>query len=178
MRWAALLKGVNVGGNRTLPMTELKRFVEGLGHCDVRTLLASGNVVFGADEQDPARLEARLAAEAKAMIGIDTDWLVRSHADLAAIVAANPFPDAATAHPNHLLVTFHRDPLPAALIDEAVAVHDGPERLAASGRELFVDYPHGIGRSALHRVIAKLRFPKIATARNWNTVTKLAALTA
>ena len=178
MRWAALLKGVNVGGNRKLPMAELKRFVEGLGHRDVATLLASGNVVFDADEVDPARLEASLGAEAKARLGLDTDWLVRSHADLAAVIAANPFPDAAEAHPNHLLVTFHRDRFPMALVEEVAALHDGPERLAAQGRELFVDYPHDIGHSTLHRVTAKLRFPRLATARNWNTVTKLLELTA
>ena len=178
MRWAALLKGVNVGGNRKLPMAELTRFVAGLGHRDVKTLLASGNVVFDAEERDGTALEAVLAREAKTMLGLDTEWLVRSHDELAAIVAANPFPDAAEAHPSHLVVVFHRDPFPAALIDDVAAIYAGNERLAAQGRELFVDYPDDIGHSKLPQAMAKLKFPKIATGRNWNTVLKLAAMTA
>ena len=65
MRWAALLKGVNVGGNRKLPMADLRAFLEGLGLDDVKTLLASGNAVFDAGEKDAATLEARLEREAK-----------------------------------------------------------------------------------------------------------------
>lgn len=174
MRWAALLKGVNVGGNRKLPMADLRDFLAGLGLTDVKTLLASGNAVFDSDEKDAAKLEARLEHEARVKLGLDTGWLVRSHAELAAIVKANPFPDAAKAHPNHLLVHFHREPLPSNLLPRA---HDGPERLAAHGRELFVDYPDDVGHSKLPQSMNKAKFPKLATARNWNTVLKLVELT-
>ena len=175
MRWAALLKGVNVGGNRKLPMADLRDFLAGLGLGDAKTLLASGNAVFDADEQDAAKLETRLEQEAKARLGLDTGWLLRSHADLVAVVGANPFPDAAKEHPSHLLVHFHRDPFPPALLD--ALVHDGPERLAATGRELFVDYPDDVGHSKLPQAMGKAKFPRLATARNWNTVLKLVELT-
>lgn len=175
-RWAALLKGVNVGGNRKLPMAELKAFIEGLGFTDVKTLLASGNVVFSASETDAARLEAAIEKAAAEAIGLTTDFLLRDAAELDAIIAANPFPDAARDHPNHLLVVFHREPFPAALAERVAEVHDGPERLRAVGRELYIDYPDDIGHSTLHRPMAKLKFPKLATARNWNTVGKLRAL--
>lgn len=174
MRWAALLKGVNVGGNRKLPMAGLRDFLAGLGLTDVKTLLVSGNAIFDSDEKDAAKLEAYLEGEAKAKLGLDTGWLLRSHADLAAVVEANPFPDAARAHPNHLLVHFHRDPFPKNLLPLA---HDGPERLAAQGRELFVDYPEDVGHSKLPQAMSKAKFPKLATARNWNTVLKLVELT-
>lgn len=177
-RVAALLKGVNVGGNRKLPMAELKAFVAGLGYGDVATLLASGNVVFDPANAEPAALETSLAAAAKATLGLDTAWFVRSHDDLAATIAANPFADAARDHPNHLLVTFHRAAFPAALIATLASVYAGPERLAGVGRELFVDFPDDVGHSKLHQATARLKFPKEATARNWNTVVKLAALTA
>lgn len=175
MRWAALLKGVNVGGNRKLPMAELRGFLERLGLGDVKTLLASGNAIFDAEERDAAKLEARLEKAARADLGLDTAWLLRSHAELAAIVKANPFPDAAKAHPNHLLVHFHREPFPAALLDGFT--HDGPERLVALGRELFVDYPEDVGHSKLPQAMNKAKFPKLASARNWNTVLKLVELT-
>ena len=175
-RWAALLKGVNVGGNRKLPMAELKLFLEGLGLTDVKTLLASGNAVFSTRETDAAALESRIEKAAVAQIGLTTDFLLRDAKDLDAIIAANPFPDAAKDHPNHLLVVFHRDSFPAGLTEQAMALNEGPERLHAIGRELYIDYPHDIGHSTLHKAMAKLKFPKVATARNWNTVGKLRAL--
>lgn len=174
MRWAALLKGVNVGGNRKLPMADLRKFVEGLGFIDVKTLLASGNVVFDAEEKDAAKLEKKLETAAAKELGLNTDFLLRSAVDLKKIIAANPFPDAAKDHPNHLMVVFYRDPFDAALLK--ALDHDGPERLAAKGRELFIDYPDDIGHSTLHKATARAKFPKLATARNWNTVNKLAAL--
>ena len=173
MRWAALLKGVNVGGNRKLPMADLRAFMEGQGCHEVRTLLASGNAVFDGGGE-AVEWEARLGAAARDRLGLDTEWLVRSGVEMAAVVAANPFPDAATARPQHLLMVFHREPFPAGLID--ALVHDGPERMAAVGRELFVDYPAGIGESTLAKAMARARFPTTATARNWNTVGKLAAM--
>jgi uncharacterized protein (DUF1697 family) len=175
MRWAVLLKGLNIGGKR-LPMPELKAFLEGLGFADVKTLLASGNAVFTADEKDEGKLEAKIEKAAADQLNLKTDWLVRDHAELAAIVKANPFPDAARVHPNHLLVHFHREAFPEALLDGFTP--SGPERLAAHGRELYVDYPDDVGHSKLPQEMAKAKFPKLATARNWNTVTKLVELTA
>lgn len=174
MRWAALLKGVNVGGNRKLPMADLRAFLTGLGFTDVKTLLASGNAVFDADEKDATKLEMHLEQQARAKLGLDTAWLLRSNADLAAVVKANPFPEAAREHPSHLLVHFHRDPFPINLLPLA---HDGPERLAAHGRELFVDYPDDVGHSKLPLSMSKAKFPRLATARNWNTLLKLVELT-
>lgn len=174
-RWAGLLRGVNVGG-RKLPMAELKALVEALGFEDVRTLLASGNIVFSAKgEADAIERQLETALEAH---GLKTDVLVRDREELAAILAANPFPEAARAHPNHLLVHFHRDPVPGAPMARLPEVHDGPERLHAIGRELYVDYPEDVGHSKLPQGMAKAKFPKIATARNWNTVNKLAAMLA
>ena len=175
-RWAALLKGVNVGGNRKLPMADLKAFLEGLGLTDVKTLLASGNVVFSAKESDAAALEARIEKAAAEQIGLTTEFLLRDAADLDRVIAANPFAQAAADHPNHLLVAFHRDAFPAGLAEAAMQLNEGPERLHAIGRELYIDYPEDIGHSTLHKAMAKLKFPKVATARNWNTVGKLRAL--
>jgi uncharacterized protein (DUF1697 family) len=176
MRWAALLKGINIGGKK-IPMTELKALVEGMGCHDAKTLLASGNVVFSCDEKDGAALEKALEA-ALAAYGLKTDVVVRNHDELTAVIDANPFPDAARAHPNHLLVSFHRDPVPDGLIGKIPDIYDGPERLKAIGRELYIDYPDDVGHSKLPQAMAKLKFPKIATMRNWNTVGKLRDLLA
>lgn len=174
MRWAALLKGVNLNG-RKLPMADLKALVEALGYREVATLLASGNVVFACDETDGAKVEATLEAALDAY-GLKTDVVVRSTTDLQAILAANPFPEAALARPNHVVVLFHRESVPAGLLDALPEIYQGRETLIARGRELYVDYIDGIGASKLPQAMAKLKFPRIATARNWNTVVKLAAL--
>jgi uncharacterized protein (DUF1697 family) len=174
MRWAALLKGINLNG-RKLPMADLKALVEAVGYGDVKTLLASGNVVFACEETDGAKVEATLEAALDAH-GLRTDIVVRSAGDLDAIIAANPFPDAARDRPSHVVVLFHRDPVPAALLAAIPAIYAGRERLVALERELYADYIDGIGESKLPQAMAKLKFPKVATARNWNTVVKLAAL--
>lgn len=176
MRWAALLKGINIGGKK-IPMTELKALVEGLGCHDVKTLLASGNVVFSCDEKNGAALEKTLEV-ALAAHGLKTDVVVRNHAELTAVIDDNPFADAAREHPNHLLVSFHRDPVPDGLIEKIPDIYDGPERLEAIGRELYIDFPDDVGHSKLPQAMAKLKFPKIATMRNWNTVGKLRDLLA
>jgi uncharacterized protein (DUF1697 family) len=176
MRWAALLRGVNVGGNRKLPMADLKRLVEGLGFTRAETLLASGNVVFDAAEKDGARLEELLEREAKARLRLETDFLVRDAAELKAAVAANPFADAAGERPRHLLVVFTRAPFPADLPDRIAGIYEGPERIAIEDRHLYIDYVEGQGRSKLPQAMAKLKLPRAATGRNWNTVLKLAAM--
>ena len=173
-RWAALLRGVNLGGRKLLS-ADLKALAEALGYARVETLLASGNVVF--DSADAAaqiveKLEAALLAH-----GLKTDIMVRDLAEMRAVIAANPYPQAAADHPSHMLVTFHRDPFPA---DSLARLEPGPERLHAIGRELYADYisQQGMRDSKLLQTMGKAKFPKIATARNWNTVNKLAEMLA
>lgn len=176
MRWAALLKGINAGVK--LPMADLRAFLADQGMTDVKTLLASGNAVFTATEADGAKLEAALGKAAKDKLGLTTDWFLRNHAELSAIAHANPFPEEIKAHPNHVQIFFHHDDVDAALIDAVAKIYDGPERLHAIGRELYIDYPDDIGHSKLPQAMAKVKFPKAATARNWNTLVKLIELTA
>lgn len=173
-RWAALLQGVNVGG-RQLAMADLRRMLADLGFENPRTLLASGNAVFDAKETDSAKLEALLGRAFEARLGFRTDFLLRDAADLAAIRRDNPFPDVARERPSQLLVSFAREAVPADLPDRVAAVYGGPERLAVVGRELYIDFPEGQGRSQLGPAMAKLKLGGVSTGRNWNTVVKLAA---
>jgi uncharacterized protein (DUF1697 family) len=176
MRWAALLRGVNVGGNRRLPMADLRKLIEALGFERVQTLLASGNVLFDAAGEDGSQLESMLEREAKARLGLETDFLLRDAAEMQAAIAANPFADVAEARPSSLLVVFAREPQPADLPERIAAIYDGPERLAVGGRHLYVDFVEGQGDSKLPQAMAKLKLAKAATGRNWNTVMKLAAM--
>jgi uncharacterized protein (DUF1697 family) len=176
-RWAALLRGVNLGGRKLLS-TDLKAITESQGYARVETLLASGNVVFDCAESGP-EIERRLEA-AFLQHGLKTDVIVRDLDEMRAAIAANPYSEAAIDHPSHVLVTFHRDTFPEGPIERHAEIHLGPERMQAIGRELYVDYTsqQAMRDSKLLQTMAKAKFPKIATARNWNTVNKLAAMLA
>ena len=167
-----LLRGVNVGGNRKLAMSDLRTWAEGLGFAGVRTLLQSGNLLLDHAGEGGAALEQRLESAVAAALGLSTDFIVRTPEEMEAVIAHNPFPEAAEADPSRLLVTFLKQP-PAAEAVAAVLAEAArqPEQVRADGREVYVVYPSGAGDSKL-----KLNFRVPGTARNWNTVRKLAAM--
>lgn len=163
--FVALLRAVNVGGTGKLPMTELAAMCEAAGFARVRTYIASGNVVFASalDEAGvKVALERRLAAYAGKPVGV----LVRTAAEMAGVLAANPFPDAA---PNRTVAIFLDAAPPAAAL--ADVRHRTSERLALGRREVYVAYGDAMADSRL--VVPAAR---AGTARNLNTVAKLAAL--
>ncbi len=171
----ALLRGVNMGGHKPVSMAGLRAWAETLGLQDVRTLLQSGNLVFRGGAKRGAALEATLEAAAIRGLGLETNFHVRTAAELQVIVARNPFPDAAKNDPARLVVVFLKAaPAPAA-VASLVAAIPGREQLRADGRQLYVVYPDGQGTSKLPALIDRMLKAR-GTARNWNTVTKLAAL--
>jgi uncharacterized protein (DUF1697 family) len=175
MRYAVLLRGVNVGGNRKVAMADLRRVLESLGHTDVATYLQSGNAVVTAAESDPAKLERRIEKALSTQLGIDTRVLVRSHDELAAAIEANPFPDA-VKEPRLLHVAFlDRDPTPAARRRIAPDAYL-PDEFRFGERAIYLRYAEGAGRSKLSQAPWD-RLGVVATARNWNTVVELARRT-
>ncbi len=176
-RWIALLRAVNVGGNNKVPMAELRALMADLGVPGARTLLQSGNLVFTAPGT-AAEWGARLEAEIAARIGPRIDVMLRDAAEWTALMAANPFPDTAEARPNRLLVTA----LKSAPEEEAARALEasvtGPERLRVIGREIFVAYNDAMVESRLTNGVIEKALGRRGTARNWNTVGKLAVLAA
>lgn len=172
-----LLRGVNVGGNRKLPMADLRAFVEGLGFQEVSTLLQSGNLVFESNGQrDDATLATFLETEAHRQLGLHTTFLVRTVAEWRGIIARNPYPEAAVTAPNHLLVRFSRTPPAAGAAEAWAKLAVGDERFQVDDRHLYAVLPHGVGDSKLATMLMNPRFGPDATCRNWNTVTKLGTL--
>jgi len=164
-RYVALLRAVNVGGTGKLPMADLKSICLDAGLTRVETYIASGNVVFeskNAAAKVKVQLEARLLAYAKKPIGV----VLRTAAEMAGILKANPFPKT---EPKFTYAIFLDQRPPRDALEQAVGQSDEEMRLGA--REIFVHYPSGMGRS-------KLRIPaaKMGTARNMNTVAKLAEM--
>jgi len=161
----ALLRAVNVGGTGKVAMTDLKDMAAEIGLKSPRTLLQSGNLVFESETDDGSDLEALLEREAEARLGLRTEFLLRTPAAWRALIEANPFPAEARRNPSHLLVVFMKAPPDPAPVEAAA---DGlPETVKVRGREAYVVYPEGMGRS-------KLKLPVRGTGRNWNTVLKLA----
>ena len=171
----ALLRGVNVGGNRLVSMSVLRGLLSDLGLGNPQSLLQSGNLVFEAGGP-AAAIERRLEQEAASRLGLATDFMVRSAADWRRVISRNPFPEMASADPAHLVVVFlKRAPRPAAVVALRDSI-DGRERLACDGRQLYVTYPDGIGTSRLNGIVIERTLGTRGTARNWNTVLKLAAM--
>lgn len=161
----ALLRAVNVGGTGKMPMSDLRALCADAGLADVRTYIQSGNVVFRsalAEADVQAALEARLSAYA----GGPMQVILRSARAMAEILARNPFPEAA---PNRVGVLFLDTDAPVDPAAGAKGRRD--EEIVAGGREIFVHFPSGMGRS-------RLRLPQMdsGTLRNLNTVRKLDAL--
>ena len=162
-QYVALLRAVNVGGTGKLPMAELRTMCESIGFAKVRTYIASGNVVFES-ELSEASVKTKLERCLKTNTGMQIGVLIRTGAELAAVLAGNPFPAAA---PNRTVAIFLDEPPPTDTLAGVSGQQE--EEIALGEREIYVHYGNGMAKSKL-----KIRAAKSGTARNMNTVAKLA----
>jgi uncharacterized protein (DUF1697 family) len=175
-RLALLLRGINVGGNNKIAMSDLKSLLGALGYSDITTLLNSGNaVVTTSDEPDQA--ERQVSKAISEQLGLKIETMARTHDELAAVVAANPLATVAT-NPSHYAVAFLRSAPPAGALNGVDPAIYAPECWKLIGRELFIWYANGQARTKLGAAFFEKQLEVAATARNWNTVEKLLALTA
>jgi uncharacterized protein (DUF1697 family) len=165
--YVVLLRAVNVGGTGKLPMAELAAMCTAEGYTDVETYIASGNVVFRT-KATPAAIERGLGRRLAAYAGKPVGLHVRTAEEMAAVLAANPFPHAP---PNRVVAVFLAGPPPA---DTLATVRGQKDEVIKLGRrEIYVHYGDGMGQSKLVIPAAK-----DGTARNLNTVAKLAEMSA
>ena len=172
----ALLRGINVGGHNKIAMADLRQLTETLGLGQPQTLLQSGNLVFDGGRRTPASIEKLLETETEKKLGVAVDYVVRSADEWHDLIAANPFPMEAKADPSHLVVMCMKAALKPADVNALQATIAGPEVVKAVGRELYLSYPAGIGTSKLTNAVIERKLGTRGTARNWNTVLKLAAM--
>jgi uncharacterized protein (DUF1697 family) len=165
--YVALLRAVNVGGTGKLPMSELKAIGEACGFEQVRTFIASGNLLFRSDAPE-AEVQAKIEQQLEAFFGKHVPVFVRAASEMAALAANNPFADD---KPSRVMAHFIAEPPEAAMLDAATGVQG--ERMALGPRAIYVSYGEGIGKT-------KLKLPAVrdGTARNLNSVAKMAALLA
>jgi uncharacterized protein (DUF1697 family) len=166
-RQVALLRGVNVGGNKKVEMARLRAVLQELGCRDVRTHLSSGNVVFSGARRSESRLEAAIAEA----FGFQVPVIVRSRDELADVVQANPLARIADDPAKHVVVFCAEE-----ASTELVAADFAPETFEVRGREVYLWAPGGLHKSPLAKLLATGSLGTKSTARNWRTVEKLLAL--
>jgi uncharacterized protein (DUF1697 family) len=172
----ALLRGINVGGNKMIAMAALRGLCEQVGFANPKTLLQSGNLVFRCADLDGDALEQRLEREIEKRLKVQCSVLVRTVKEWDALIDRNPFAAAAANEPSRLLVYCLKTRPARGAADALRAAIAGPERVDIEGRQAYLWYPGGIGPSKVTPALIEKTLGTIATGRNWNTVRKLAAL--
>src|SRR3954468_21044845 len=164
----ALLRGINVGGHRKVPMAQLRALAEELGFANVRTYVASGNLVFD-DDGEGAALEARLEQAIERAFGFPVDVIVRSAAQWVAYVRANPMMEESERHPNQVMMMTGKEAPTQADVDALARRASANERVALAGKAIWIWFGDGAGRSKLGGAGPK----GVWTSRNWRTILKL-----
>lgn len=170
-RQIALLRGINVGKNNRIAMADLRELLGNLGYDDVKTHLMSGNAVFTTTKTPKVvAQEVAKAIDKELLAGIKV--VVRSKTELAKVIADNPLPKAADEG-SRFLVLFLSDEVDPSVVKDIDTDQFAPEEFRLAQREIYVWCRNGIQDSKLLKALSEKRLGVTATARNWNTVTKL-----
>lgn len=173
--YVSLLRAVNVGG-RSISMSRLRDVYAALGFDDVRSYIQSGNLVFHSSQRSEAAVTSAIEGAIVDEFGLAVRVLVRSHADMAKIARSHPFAQQVGGKGSALYVTFLASKPAAGKVKSIDAARYAPDAFKVVGREIYAVYPNGYGRSKLALPLFEKALGVEGTARNWNTVTKLAEL--
>jgi uncharacterized protein (DUF1697 family) len=169
----SMLRAVNVAGHNVIKMDALRELYQSLKLRDAQTYVQSGNVVFRTEERDLALLTKRIQNGIERTFACRPDVILRTTAELRDVIARNPFAKRRGIAPNKLLVTFlAADPGPEAR-GQALKIKCDPEELHINGRELYIYFPNGMGRTKLSWAVLERALKIPGTGRNWNSVMKL-----
>jgi uncharacterized protein (DUF1697 family) len=173
--YIALLRGINVSGQKLIKMAELQRHFADAGAADVQTYIQSGNVVFKHPEKSPAVVRTILEKHLAAKLGYAVPTLVKTAKELADIAAANPYDSGLPEFGRRMYVCFfEKPPAPAGIASIQLLISD-TERLVVKGPAGYAYYADGLGRAKLTSAVIERKLG-LATLRNWNTVTALLEL--
>jgi uncharacterized protein (DUF1697 family) len=168
-----MLRGVNVGGHNMIKMDALKALCVSLKLKDPQTYVQSGNVIFRTEEKDQEKLTRRIQDAIEKAHGFRPGVVLRTAAELQQVVSRNPFAERSGIEPGKLLVNFlAADPGKQAR-EKALAIKIGPEEMHLLGREAYIYFPNGQGRSKFPWAAIERALGTSATGRNWNSVTKM-----
>ncbi|HXZ20181.1 MAG TPA: DUF1697 domain-containing protein [Candidatus Acidoferrales bacterium] len=168
-----LLRGVNVGGHNKCPMQELRALCESLKLENPQTYVQSGNVVFRTKETNLARLTERFRSAFEKKFGFRPEVMLRTAAEMKTAVARNPFGKQAADEPAKLALMFLAEKPGRGAEALLAKLPRGREEMRLDGRDLYIYFPEGMGRSKLPWPTLGEKLGTSGTARNWNTVTTL-----
>ncbi len=174
--FVSLFRGINVGGHHKIRMDELKGMHEALGFKDVISYIQSGNVVFTSDDADVARLRRQIEDGFEKTFGFHVEVIVRTSAELREIIEKNPFQSQPGRETKWVVVLFLAARPEATAQEDLLKTYTGPEELFITGKEMYIYYPNGIGRSKLSLSLIEKKLKTVGTARNWNTILQLQKL--
>jgi uncharacterized protein (DUF1697 family) len=175
MRYAALLRGINVGGRKKVPMAALRQLLQDLGYADVVTHLQSGNAVFSSPERSSRMLARAIAERISGEFAMDVKVVIRTGSQLADVVSRSPLP-AGPENPSRFFVAFLAAAPDPAAIAAVRSMSFDPDQIWISGAEAFLWCPAGAADTKLTNNFLEKRLGVTATSRNWNTVLKLTEL--
>lgn len=174
--YISILRGINVSGQKKVPMKELHSLYQSLGFSDVATYIQSGNVVFKTVDKNPKDLVSLIEEKINGHFGFRVPVLVRSAEEMKQVLGSNPFLAEKGIEEDKLHVTF-LDELPVqANIDKLNSYDFPPDRFTLSGKEVYVYCPNGYGRTKIHNNFFENKLKVGATTRNWKTVNTLAEM--
>jgi uncharacterized protein (DUF1697 family) len=176
-RLIALLRGINVGRSKRVPMAQLRELLAELGYLQVATYLQSGNAIFSCTAAAAKTAVPDIEQAIAARVGVECKVIVRTAGELAGAMAADPLREVATDPARHLVGFLAGEPAPAGAAALA-ALKVAPDRIALIGRHVYLWCPQGVIASPLAKLPWERELQVAVTLRNWNTVSKLAAMTA
>jgi uncharacterized protein (DUF1697 family) len=169
----SMLRGVNLLGHNRIRMEELRALYQSIGLRDAETYVVSGNVVFRTKAQNLPALGKRIENAIERNFGFRPRVILRTPSELRDVVARSPFRSRRDIHPSKLLVTFLENHPAAEALEQVRKIKTDPEELHVDGREVYIYFPDGQGRSKLSWVTVEKKLKTSGTGRNWNSVTKL-----
>jgi uncharacterized protein (DUF1697 family) len=169
----SLLRGINLGGHHKISMPELCALYGSLGHCDARSHINSGNVVFRTGDRDLAEAVKKLESAIEKKFGFHADVVIRTTVDMRDVIRRNPFAKRKDVEPGKLLVTFLPKKPSKEISRQIRSLKPDPEEMHLDGTEIYTYFPDGAGRSKLFSGLSGKLLKNEGTSRNWNTVLKL-----
>ncbi|HEY4431798.1 MAG TPA: DUF1697 domain-containing protein [Paenibacillus sp.] len=174
--YIALLRGINVGGNKIIKMQDLKTMFQSLGFHNVRTYIQSGNVVFESDEESENLLSEIIERQIHEVFGFEVAVMIRTLAEMVEVIANNPFQLSEPEAFKRWYVSFLPAEPSVEALDKLRIYEDGPDKIRFVGREMYVLYDVSVSQSPLFKVPFDKILGMSVTARNWNTVNKLVTM--
>ena len=166
----SMLRGVNLGSHNRIKMEELRALYESMKLDDPRSYVQSGNVIFRTKEKNSPQLAKKIQENIEKKFRCCPEVILRTAEELRRVIAANPFPEQAKSEPGKVLVTFLAGEPPRDAEANLEKFKGLPEELHLKGRELYIYFPDGAGRSRLPWSTVEKFLKVTGTARNWNSV--------